>query len=178
MKNLIYVILIGGLITGCSRAQQADNVQSEITASATPTKDYLKEGFDYMKQADMQSAITSFDEAIRQNPTNTKAYIVLGEMYIRMKDYDRAIDTFGAASLMAPNEGEIFYLLAVSHQLAGPKHATEALQSAQKSLTVFKKKNDEKSYAKSLVLIKQIVDEEKQLQGMATNQEESPIEKN
>ncbi len=179
MKKLIYVILIGGLITGCSRSQQADNVQSEITSSpVTPEKDFLNEGMEYLKQADLPSAIKSFDEAIRQNPTNPKGYIVLGETYMRMKDFDRAIDTFGAASMMAPNEGEIFYLLAVSHQLAGPRHVPEALQSAQRSLAAFKKKNDEKNYARSLALIQQIINEGKQLQEMTAQQEEQRVEKN
>ena len=98
---------------------------------------------------------------------------------MRMKDFDRAIDTFGAASMMNPNEGEVFYLLALSHQMAGPRHANEALQSVQKSLAVFKKKNDEKSYAKSVVLLREIVNEAKQAQeGNLEKKEPSPVEEN
>ena len=161
MNKIFYVILIGGMIVGCSRSQQADNIESEVTTTAaTPAHNYVKEGLDYLKQADAKAAIKSFDEAIRQNPTDTKAYMALGETYMRMQEYTRAIDTFSAASMMAPKDGEILYLLALNHQMAG--NFKEAVQSAEKSVEAFRQKQDPKNAAKSLALIQGIVQEEKQ----------------
>ena len=176
MNKIFYVILIGGIIIGCSRSQHADNIESEVTtAPAAPAHDYVKEGLDYLKQADAKAAIKSFDEAIRQNPTDTKAYMALGETYMRMQEYTRAIDTFSAASMMAPKDGEILYLLAVNHQMAG--NFREAVESAQKSLEIFKQKKDQKSFTKSLALIQDIVKEEKQVKEKAGSPSQEEVKK-
>ena len=67
-RNMIYVILLVGLMGGCSRSDQAENIQTETVTA--PARDYVQEGLEYLRHADPKAAIKSFDEAIRQNPTD------------------------------------------------------------------------------------------------------------
>ncbi len=154
MKKVLGVLLMTVLIIGCGSKESVG--QKEVSSIPTQNHDYLKDGVQYLQQAQPREAIKSLDQAIRQNPRDSRPYMVLGETYIRLNQYDRAIDTFSAASRVAPTEGRVYYLLALSYGLSGDKE--QAKVNAEKSVLIFQRNKDGENLKKSLALLKGLVD--------------------
>jgi len=88
------------LIVGCGdRAEKKMQGVSE-------KRNYVAQGMKYLAQSDIQRAIKSFDQAIKQDPTNSNNYVVLGQVYIRLNNLESAIDSLSAAVRVDPNNGE------------------------------------------------------------------------
>ncbi len=154
MKKVAIVMLMAGLVAGCGSPQSGAKKTSKAAQEMAQNK-FLNEGILHLQKADTGKAVKSFDMAIKQNPTDPRGYIILGQTYMRMNDYDRAIDSLSAASYVAPDQGEVFYLLAINHRLAG--NSTLAKQSAQKSIDLFRQKQDAENFKRSLALLKSLM---------------------
>ena len=136
---------------GCGKKEAKENFQG-----VTSKTGYVKEGQEYLQQGEVVNAIKSFDKAIQQEPTNAANYLILGQLYMRLKSYDKAADTFSAAARIAPDSGEVFYLLAFSEALGGKREY--AIKAAQQSAVLFQKKNEIEKMNKALVLWKSLSD--------------------
>ena len=158
-------------VSGCGSNATSNASQSNTNAPATPVnapvgevaalspapqnrqdieKKLITNGFEKLKKGDAVTAIKEFDEAIKLNPKDPGGYMVLGQTYMRLKNYQGAIDAFSAASRVAPDQAEIYYLLAVNHGINGDKQA--AMQNAEKSIELFKQHKDEQGIKKAIVL--------------------------
>lgn len=121
---------------------------------------YIEQGMNFLAQADVPRAIASFDQAIRNEPANPANYIILGQVYLRLENYDRAADTLQAAARVAPNNGELFYLLATSRMLQGPEYRDQALKAAQRCAEIYYQQEDKERLEQALVLVKTLTDPE------------------
>lgn len=139
-------MLVVASMVGCGAPQQE---AAEVKMQGSES--YLNQGVRYLKEANVTEAIKNFDEAIKQDPLDTRGYMILGQTYMRLNDSSRAVDTFSAAARVAPNSGEIQYLLAVNYGLMGEMDL--ARQSAQKSVEIFKALQNDEDFAKSLSLL-------------------------
>lgn len=159
MKRFLVVMLAVAFVSGCGSPSTGSKSKPKATPKETAKRvqdKFLNEGIQYLQEANTVEAVRSFDQAIRQNPLDTRGYMILGQTYMRMNNYDRAIDTLLAASRVSPDQGEIYYLLAVNHRLAGnPELAKE---NVQKSIELFRQTKDERNFKKSLVLLKGLMD--------------------
>lgn len=144
----VAVVLLALFICGCGSGPSKEEKQA---AGGFLKRDYFGEGVRQLKQGNPLAAIKSLNLAIRQSPLESKSYLLLGETYMRLKQYDRAADTFLAASRVAPNEGEIYYLLAVNYGLSGDLNLAQL--NARKSVLLFQQEKDEKNFKKSLALL-------------------------
>ena len=151
MKKWCIVFWILFCVVGC---EQKKEVKIEIPASVPVTHDFMKEGIQYLQDANVPEAIRSFDEAIKANPVDPQPYLVLGQTYMRINDYTRAIDTFSAALRVSPNKGELHYLIAVNYGLAGETEL--ARQNAATSIEIFRQQQDEKNFLKALTLLQSL----------------------
>jgi tetratricopeptide (TPR) repeat protein len=140
-------------ILGCESrlVDQNRNVPSKVG-------DHIQEGIQHLQQANTVEAIKSFDEAIKNNPTDPSGYIILGETYMRLQEYNRAVDSLNAASRVAPDKGEIFYLLAINYGLLGKRDL--AKENAQKSVEKFRLAKDEENFLRSLALLQGLMQPE------------------
>ena len=157
MTSRILIIGLGLALAGCgSNTNQPGSSQGPSMSKSQTAKlnnqAQIDEGLRLLQESNIGGAIKSFDEAIKASPTNPEGYLVLGQTYLRLKEYDRAIDTFSAASRVAPQEGEIYYLLAVSHGLAG--NGNLARENAEKSIEIFQGQKNEEKFVRSVALLK------------------------
>ena len=143
MKKILLTILISVAMVGCGQNQSAKEQKYQ---GVQEQKDYIAEGVKYLEQADIPSAIRSFDEAIKQDPTNVENYITLGEVYLRLNNFDRAVDSFSAATRVEPQNAEVRYLLATSKAFKAARETDQAqadlvrgdaINEAQKSAEMF-----------------------------------------
>lgn len=148
MKRIIAVLLVAALGTGCG-LRETEKPKEKVTA--TPARDYVSEGVLRLQQGDPVAAVRNFDEAIKQNPLDPRPYVLLAQTYMYTKDYHRAIDTLMAATRVAPNDGEVYYLLAVNYNLI--KETGRAKASAQKSVEIYGQMRDEENFLKSVALL-------------------------
>lgn len=151
MKRIVIIMLAAAFVSGCGSEKTESKGKPQVTAKTAQDK-FLNKGIQYLQEANTIDAVRSFDQAIKQNPLDPRGYMILGQTYMRMNAYDRAIDTLSAAARIVPEKGEIFYLLAVNHGLAGNKDL--AALNAQKSVELFRQKQDEENFKKSLALLK------------------------
>lgn len=150
MKKIFGALAVMILLVGCG---SPDNVgQKDVGSIPSQKPDYLKEGIAHLNNANPNAAISSFDQAIKQNPRDARTYLILGETYMRLNQYARALDTFTAATRVAPTDGHLYYLMAVSSGLNG--NAEQAKINAEKSIVLFQRNKDVEGLKKSLALLK------------------------
>ena len=153
MKRLVLAVLPLIVFYGCG-----SHVAEQQNPPVNQSKAYLVEGIQHLKDADVADAIKSFDAAIKANPSDPAGYIVLSETFTRMKEYDRAVNSLNVAAHIAPDQGRIYYLLAVNYVLLGKNDL--AKENVQKSIDIFRQQKDEKNFVKSLALMQGIVKDE------------------
>lgn len=152
----IFLFLLTVILIGCGKAEQKEEKFEGVVAK----KDYVAEGFQYLQAGNVQQAIFTFDEAIKQDPANPQNYLVLAEVYIRLKNFERAEDTAAAALRVAPNNGDVYYLLGLSRTFQGKlKEATEA---AQKSVEIFIQNREEEKFKKAVAMLKGLTESQEQ----------------
>ena len=161
MKDIIALIIGCCLFSSCGSPQTKEPspplsspepvVQAAESNRETLFQNKLDQGYVFLKEANPIEAIKSFDAAIKENPTDPQGYIILGQTYMRLNDFDRAIDSFSAGTRIAPEQGELYYFLAISHGLAGNQDL--AKENAQKSVSIFSENKDTANFKKSLALL-------------------------
>lgn len=150
MKQWILILMML-VMAGCGSNESAQTFQG-----VQVKKDLVAQGMQLLGDSKVPEALRKFDEAIKQDPTNEQNYMVLGQVYLRLNNVDRAIDTLSAGLRVAPNNGELHYLLATSKALNGNRE--EAVKHAQRSVDIFLQQRDEERFKRSLALLKGIVD--------------------
>jgi len=128
------------------------------TAPTSPEADHLNVGIDALQKGDVRVAIQQFDAAIKSNPAALEGYLILGETYMRLNEYARAVDTYIAATRVAPEQGELYYLLALNYGLMGDK--TSSLTNIQKSIEIFRNNQDEANFIKSMAFLQGLIQSE------------------
>ncbi|MEW5895382.1 MAG: tetratricopeptide repeat protein [Candidatus Omnitrophota bacterium] len=158
MNRLFSVLLVALLLTGCGLRSETQPVENKEVKKApeaqsqTPAgTDFIQAGIELIKKGDVINGIHAFDEAIKQNPTNLQPYILLGQTYMHANQFDQAVDSFLAALRIAPDHGEIYYMLAIANGLRGRKDL--AVNNAEKALLLFQKDKDGENFKKALVLL-------------------------
>jgi Flp pilus assembly protein TadD len=76
-----------------------------------------------------------------------------------MRNYDKAVDTFSAATRIAPENGEVYYMLSMALSLAGQKEA--AIVRATQSVEMFRRIKDEDNFIKAMALLQGLSAEKK-----------------
>ena len=146
MKRMLCCVVGVVLFAGCGSPQGNDTSSAPVAAVAQ--NDYIHEGVQLLKESKTSEAIKNFDEAIKNDPFNPKGYMILGETYMRLQDYPRAIDSFSAAIRIAPEQGELYYLLAVNQAVMGRREM--ALENVGKSITLFRAQENEDGFLRSM----------------------------
>lgn len=155
MKLLLVVLLAIGFV-GC------DNKKKEVKFEGVKQQstDHVSQAMQYLSAQDIPSAIRSFDSAIRNDPSNIGNYMTLGQVYLRLNNPTSAVDTFSAATRVAPDNGEVFYMLAMSLGMQGEKYEL-AVKAAQRSAELFKTSKNEEKFKESIILLKGLVEQAK-----------------
>ncbi len=159
--NRTFVLMVAAVIlAGCGQAEKPQQQKmttppQTVRSQSDLERDFVQEGMQHLKKADPGAAIKSFDQAIKQDPADPDNYLILGETYMRLRDYPRAIDSFSAALRVAPNRGDIYYLLAVNQGLMG--YDDMAVESAQRSVEIFQEQRDRDNFLRSVALLQGLI---------------------
>jgi len=154
MKRLLMVLVIGALATGCglkSETPQEKQTGVQQSVQQAAENNYLTLAVALLKKGEVSPAIQALDEAIKQDRNNVQAYVLLGQTYMHTSQYDRAVDSFLAALAVNPDQGEIYYMLAIANGLRGRKDL--AVNNAEKALLLFQQDRDGENFKKALVLL-------------------------
>jgi len=155
MKRLLMILVIGALAAGCGLKSEAPQEKStavqKSVKSAGAENNYLTLAVALLKKGEVGPAIQALDEAIKQDRNNVQAYVLLGQTYMHANQYDRAVDSFLAGLAVEPDQGEIYYMLAIANGLRGRKDL--AVNNAEKALLLFQKDRDGENFKKALVLL-------------------------
>jgi tetratricopeptide (TPR) repeat protein len=153
MKDLLVVMLIAFVaMTGCGKKETPGTMPVQA-------KQLMIEGNVYLKQGDVRRAVENFAAAIKEAPENFEGYYLLSETLVRLKQYPQAISVLGAASNQFPDNGVVFFLMAVAYEGSG--NLTPAIVSARKSLDLFIAKRDEEGAKRSSALLAGLVEKAK-----------------
>ncbi len=148
MKRAILVFAAMLLITGCGKPAQTGAPDS---AGESPEAKYINEAVAFLQNRQPTEAILSLEKAIRTNPKELQSYMLMGQTYMHMNDFVNATETYRAALRVAPDRGELYYLLAMTYAFQGNK--PEAINNAEKSLLIFQKERDEENFKRALSML-------------------------
>lgn len=151
MKQGIVLILAVVLLCGCGLRSEPKKQAQQSTKQVQQEDDFLKIALNLIKQGNALAGIQALDQAIKQDSDNIQAYILLGQTYLHMNNFDSAVDAFRAALRVDPNQGEIYYTLAIVNGLRGRKDL--AVTNAEKALLLFQKDQDGDNFKRALVLL-------------------------
>ncbi|HRZ39708.1 MAG TPA: tetratricopeptide repeat protein [Candidatus Omnitrophota bacterium] len=160
MRRFILGIAVVFVLTGCQNQKPQPQLppsqalqQQAVTPSgqASGNQEYLAQGVKYLQEANAPEAVKSLLMAIQSDPQDLQAYLILGQTYMHLNDFDNAAQTYSAALRVAPDQGEVYYLLAIANGLQGKKE--QAVQNAEKSLLIFQKERNEENFRRALVLL-------------------------
>lgn len=155
-----WMMLVVMLMAGCGlrpdetkSAQKSAKTAEQIfqTDKEVSAQSYLDKAINFLKEGKIVDAIQHFDEAIKNDPLNVSAYLLLGQTYIHLNEFDRAADSFKAALNVAPDQGEIYYMLAITNGLRGRKDL--AVTNAEKALLLFSQDKDGENFKRALALL-------------------------
>jgi len=152
MRRIMAVVLVGMLLCGCGLRPEAKPQEKQKVKQASQAEtDFMEVAVALLKKGEALAAIHAFDEAIKRDPGNVQAYVLLGQTYMHMNQIDQAVDSFRAALRYAPDQGEIYYMLALTNGLRGRKDL--AVSNAEKALLLFQKDKDGENFKRALVLL-------------------------
>jgi len=145
-------------IAGCGLRSTDEKAQPKQKAKAKVQKnDYVAKGMEFLANKDVANAIQNFDMAIRQDPENLTNYIVLSQVYYKLGNFERSTDTLTAALKLDQENGEIYYLLAMSLS-QNDDTLDAAYLTAEKAVQMFIKEKNEPGLKKSVTLLKSLKD--------------------
>lgn len=157
MNRLLIGCVIMALVCGCglrSEPETKEKKQVALPVQDRPTvskQDGLQIAAQLIREGKVTDAIRFLDQAIMEDPANVQAYILLGQTYMHLNEFDRSVDSFRAALRVAPDMGEIYYMLAIVNGLRGRKDL--AVTNAEKALLLFQKDQDDNNFKRALVLL-------------------------
>jgi predicted Zn-dependent protease len=157
MKKLFLVLIASVLLAGCQPKSQenagtagvADEQRKEASRKLTI------QAMGLLGQKDFQGAVSSLDAAIKFDPSNQDPYLILGQLLLKSGENERAAEFLDNAVKNFPENGTLFYMLAVANKMNEKK--LPAVLAARRSFEIFKNANDQENAQKAAILLQQIV---------------------
>jgi Flp pilus assembly protein TadD len=131
MKRLIVIsaILMALSAAGHLAAQTASPSQEATKRAA---RDYIKHGLILATEGRPESAVKSFEEAIKLDPQSAEAHSLLGSALAKAGNYRRAEEELKKAVELDPGYREGYYYLGIFLEERGRKQeAEEAFRKAR-----------------------------------------------
>ena len=167
MRKILILFLMGILVGGCSSKEKAEDNDSgnstEMASSKNGSQDpnweiakqkLIKEGMTRLNKAEIPEAVKIFTQAIKLDPKDTRPYFILAETYMHLQNFDNSINMLDDVIKLEPQNGHAYYMKALASGLAGKK--SQALESVQKSVMIFKESQDEGNFKRSLALLQEL----------------------
>ena len=170
MRTMIGLFLIGILACGCGSKEKTSQEENDNSTGQPDMKQaasdsslegkkqkLLKIGMTHLNKAEIPEAVKTFNEAIKLDPNDTRPYFILAETYMHLQNYEGALAVLDNVIKLEPQNGHAYYLKGIVSGLSGKK--PEAVEAAQKSIMIFKEKQDEENFKRSLALLQELTAE-------------------
>jgi len=164
IRRIVAIGMAGMVLCGCGLQQEPQSKTSQTDTAGAVTSvepvaaqaqgNLVDQAIALLKETRVLEAIQVLDMAIMQDPSNLQAYALLGQTYMRIGNYDKAVDTLRAAVNVAPDQGDLYYMLALTNRLRG--RSDLALDDVQKALTLFQKEENEEKFKMALALLQEL----------------------
>jgi Flp pilus assembly protein TadD len=150
MKKITIPLIIVLILAGCQRPSLSENQRKKIDA-----RQHIIQSLEGINNKDFKSAILNLKEAIKSDPSERESYFLLGQVFLRVGQPADAAQVFELAAHLLPEDGTIFYMLAIADSGAGRR--TEALGAARRSVEIFSQKSGEAKVFKNSLIMAQIL---------------------
>lgn len=143
MKKFFIGVILVFFIVGCGKKEPVAKIN------------YIEEGLKYLAQQDLGNALKSFDLAIQKNPKNVETYLMVAEIYFKLKNYAGA-EALGLKALqLDPENGDVYYLLAMARGAQG--NEKEAFELLKSSLQAFSQRQQQEKAEMVVGLLQRMV---------------------
>lgn len=146
MKKILIVMAVAFCIVGCGQKASRNNIN------------YVEEGLKYLSQQDLPNAIKSFDLAIQKDPKNAETHISIAQIYFKLKNFPGVEALCLRVLQFDPNNGDAYYLLAMSRGSQG--NPQEAFELLKRSFYLFSQQNNQEKAQMVAELLQKFVSEE------------------
>ena len=90
-----------------------------VKQSANPTVDYFSRGMSYLKNGEVEDAISDLNKAIKLNPENAVTYFSRGKAYFKKGDPEKAISDYDKAIELNPGYTDVYFSRGYYYQTIG-----------------------------------------------------------
>ncbi len=154
MRLLIALVAVVVLVSGCQKKQQS--VETGIPQERQEmAKKLIVKSLADLQNKDLKSAVATLEASIKLNPTSSDAYLLLGQILLKVQEYKRASEFLDDAAKIFPNNGTIFYMLAIANRMDGKK--LPAVLAARRAVELFQEVQDKDNMLKSAVLLQDLI---------------------
>jgi len=155
MKRALPIVVAGMMLAGCQHQQQEASQQPTMDQRQEIARKLIVKGLNDLQNKDLKSCIVDLETSIKIDPTQPEGYLLLGQILLKLQQYDHASDFLDQAAKVLPDNGTIFYMLAVADQMDGKK--LPAALAARHSVEIFQNQQDRDNMLKSAALLHDIV---------------------
>lgn len=159
-KKILLVVLVA-VFAGCGLRSDNKDAKSRKSTQQLSQKNYKAEGMALLQQNEIADSIKSFQNAIKQDPGNITNYVLLSQVYTRLNNPKGSIDALTAALQVAPENGELYFLLAQS--FLKDQNLDEAIMAGKKSVEMFVKQQNEPGLRKAIILLQAVSQQQNSL---------------
>lgn len=178
MKKVWPILTAVMILAGCQQQQQQQSQQAPTVEQRQDiARKLIVKSLNDLQNKDLKNCIVDLETSIRIDPTQPEAYLLLGQILLKLQQYDHAADFLTQAAQALPDNGTIFYMLAVADKMDGKK--LPAAMAARHSVELFQNQQDRDNMLKSAALLHDIVsmpDDNTSSAPAAGNQETPPTE--
>ncbi|MBN2158990.1 MAG: tetratricopeptide repeat protein [Spirochaetes bacterium] len=122
------------LTAACALALSAAGALVTLNAETKNAIAYNKEGWNYLKKENYKKAVSSFKNALHDNPKYREALVGLGSAYLEVEAYEQSYDLFTAA--LAIDKQSVESLVGLGRTLTAMGRYTDAIRYFDRALRI------------------------------------------
>jgi predicted Zn-dependent protease len=152
-RNLLILVAVIAL-AGCQKP--ADQQQPDMNQRKDIGHKLIMKAMTDLQNKDLKSTFVDLETSIKINPSEPEAYLLLGQILLKVQQYDHAAEFLDMAGKNFPDDGTVFYMLAIANKMSGKK--LPAVLAARHSVEVFQAQQDRDNMLKSAALLHELID--------------------
>jgi cytochrome c-type biogenesis protein CcmH/NrfG len=156
VKKMIAVIIVGLMLAGCQPSSPTGSSNSNNERQEAARR-LFAQSIVLLQQKDLKGAVTSLEQSIKVDPSDPNPYLLLGQILLKANEFDNAVQFLDQTAKTFPNNGTVFYMLAIANRMDGKK--LPAVLAARRSYEIFNAAGDAPNAQASAVLLQELITE-------------------
>lgn len=153
MKKALFILIALFALAGCQKQESQE--QPDVDQRKDVAHKLILKSMNDLQNKDLKATIVDLQTSIKINPSEPTAYLLLGQILLKVQEYDHAVEFLDMAAKNFPDDGTVFYMLAIANKMDGKK--LPAVLAARHSVEIFQNQQDKDNFLKSAALLHELI---------------------